>query len=137
MKTLDVNSEFVVVGNDEYPLKRMLRLWSHQLTLRCQLIRLVSVVVQFSSIGWLAQFWLAQFLVASVIPYGFALLLPSFLAGFGVLYYLYSFRRFELRVRLTEVDETGSQVIAIARTRKTKDFMIFKELEKEWSKQFV
>ncbi|ELC9519999.1 hypothetical protein RJY08_001446 [Vibrio alginolyticus] len=132
MKTLDINSEFVVVGNDEYPLKRMLYLWSHQLTLKCQLIRLVSVVVQFSTMGWLAQFW-----VASVIPYGFALLLPSFLAGFGVLYYLYSFRRFELRVRLTEVDETGSQVIAIARTRKKQDFTIFKELEKEWGKQFV
>jgi hypothetical protein len=127
-KNINLSSEYVVVGKDQYPIDRIKFIWMKELGLGSQVLRFTAIALQFSCVGWLGQYWL-------LIPV-LSLYLPLILALIGLLYALLTFRRYELKAQLTPVDETGSQAITLASGVLTDKKEQFEDIVTQWGRRF-
>jgi hypothetical protein len=124
LKNIEITSKNIVVGNKEYRLSRIENVWVKKLGISGQLLRLLALMLQFSCVGWFAQYWVSMT--------GFGFYLPALLSVVGLLYALFTFRKYELKALLSAVDETGKQPITIASTAKTINYKLLKDIEYSW-----
>lgn len=124
MKNINITPKYIVVGKNEYRLSRIENVWIKKLGVSCQLLRLLVLMLQFSSVGWLAQYWIGMT--------GFGFYLPALLSVAGLFYALVTFRKYELKVLLSTVDETGKQPITIATAIKNNDYIVLQYVEQNW-----
>ncbi|MEE1674855.1 hypothetical protein SNR37_000174 [Agarivorans aestuarii] len=111
------NNTLVVKGKDEYKLSRIHSVSAKPLSIKDQCLHFMSCALSFSTIGWIGAY------SAPVLAAYFA----SFLFGLGLLWALFTFRRYELRAGFKAVDETGDFEVPICRCIKQRDFSRLKQ----------
>lgn len=121
LKAISFDATHINVGKHKFSRNRIQKLSSRRLNFNEQLIRVISIAVQYSSVGWVVQY-----IVANT---GYGYYLPAVLALFGLAYAAISFRKYELRALLTPIDETGEQVIVIAKSNNKEAYNYYQELE--------
>ncbi len=121
LKSIKITPKHIVVGKNKYRLSRIENVWIKELGVSCQLLRLLVLMLQFSSVGWLAQYWVGRT--------GFGFYLPVLLSVVGLFYALLTFRKYELKALLSAVDETGKQPITIATAIKNHDYKALQNIE--------
>ncbi len=124
MRIISLSEEYLTVGDDSFRTNRIQKIWAKKLTLRCQCIRAIAIAAQMSLVGWVAQYWLHG--------HSGAILLPLGLGFLGLVLAATSYRRYELRALLTEVDETGEQIITLASGLTDREYEHFQEMESQW-----
>jgi hypothetical protein len=112
-RDVHIGDDRLSIRSDEYPYVRILGIHARELTTRDRVVRILSIALAVSLIGWVFA------------PLGLVLF------GIGAVGALLTSKRYELRAEFRAVDETGDHVTAIARGRLPEEYALFQWIERE------
>lgn len=115
------NQDFGIKGNrfyfksDTYKLDRIRSARARENSYQSQLVRVLVIGALFSSIVWV------------ICPGGFASILAPVAMVVGVIFALFTAKRYELQVKFAHIDETGEQWVSVAKSNKQADMALFEQ----------
>jgi hypothetical protein len=112
MEVTMIENGIIKIRKNRYPLSKIVAVDVRHLSVKDQLIRISSLGIQLSTVGWVSPLFLTSHLAAYSCYFSILLFLIGVIFGFA------SFRTHELRVTFRAVDETGEQTTTIMKTCK-------------------
>lgn len=106
-----LNDSVLVVNSDEYHLSKILDIQAKELRLKDHLIRLLSISIALSVVGWV------------IFP-----IIAPLLMVVGAFFAVLTSKKYELRAEFRGVDESGDHWTPLARGKKHEEFVVFKDI---------